>query len=384
MASLEGWIAWTVSSLVNAWLRNCHAFQLPQRRSLLRHELAWRRLSPRPICGAPLHKSCAARRLPDSRTASWTGRGPASTRPASGRKGGRADRPNPTGRARRGSKYHLLVDACGLPLNVAVSTPTATTACSSNRSWIPCRRSGASAAATPPPPADPAARRQGQRRAAGASLPAPPRDRCPDRPHRPGLQRPTWTPPLGGRTHSRLTAVLQTPRAALRPHRYNDHFAGSTRRHPRLRPTTPAELMQRLLKGQALLLPGMNRCFSSSVGTGGRQPRPSESTRAAGSEDFYDDLAPEYDVLFADWWAAAQWHGEVISRVLPDRDVRPPATILDCTCGVGTQTLPLAALGYRMTGTDLSQPSSGPGGRRRHGVFRCYCTARTFARPARR
>ena len=29
--------------------------------------------------------------------------------------------PNPTDRAKRGSKYHLLVDAAGLPLNVAVS-----------------------------------------------------------------------------------------------------------------------------------------------------------------------------------------------------------------------------------------------------------------------
>ncbi len=91
------------------------------------------------------------------------------------------------------------------------------------------------------------------------------------------------------------------------------------------------------------------------MGTSGRQPGPTESTRATGPEDFYNDLASDYDVLFADWWTAAQWHGEVISRVLADRDVRPPATILDCTCGVGTQTLPLAALGYRMTGTDLSQ-----------------------------
>jgi transposase len=37
------------------------------------------------------------------------------------RRRGRADRPEPTGRAKRGAKYHLLVDAHGLPLNVAVS-----------------------------------------------------------------------------------------------------------------------------------------------------------------------------------------------------------------------------------------------------------------------
>ena len=37
----------------------------------------------------------------------------------------------------------------------------------------------------------------------------------------------------------------------------------------------------------------------------------------------------------------------------------PPASVLDCTCGIGTQALPLAALGYRVTGTDATtNPSS--------------------------
>ena len=52
---------------------------------------------------------------------SWTGRGPAWTRSASGRKGGALTGPNPTDRGKAGSKYHLLVDAHGLPLNVLVS-----------------------------------------------------------------------------------------------------------------------------------------------------------------------------------------------------------------------------------------------------------------------
>jgi len=95
--------------------------------------------------------------------------------------------------------------------------------------------------------------------------------------------------------------------------------------------------------------------MSSFVGTGDRQRTPSRVGAAPAPEDFYDALASEYHLLFPDWWTAAQWHGEVISRVLADRDVRPPAKVLDCTCGVGTQALPLAALGYRMTGTDLSR-----------------------------
>ena len=90
-----------------------------------------------------------------------------------------------------------------------------------------------------------------------------------------------------------------------------------------------------------------------------REPRPSGSGAATTPEDFYDALASDYHLLFPDWWTAAQWHGEVISRVLVDRDVRPPARLLDCTCGVGTQALPLAALGYRTTGTDLSRRAIG-------------------------
>ena len=38
-----------------------------------------------------------------------------------GEKGGELTGPNPTDRAKRGTKYHLLVDRAGLPLNVAVS-----------------------------------------------------------------------------------------------------------------------------------------------------------------------------------------------------------------------------------------------------------------------
>ncbi len=82
---------------------------------------------------------------------------------------------------------------------------------------------------------------------------------------------------------------------------------------------------------------------------------PREHGDAPAPEAFYDALASEYHLLFPDWWTAAQEHGQVIAGILADRDVRPPARVLDCTCGVGTQALPLAALGYRTTGTDLSR-----------------------------
>lgn len=74
----------------------------------------------------------------------------------------------------------------------------------------------------------------------------------------------------------------------------------------------------------------------------------------ANPEQFYDALASEYHLLFAHWWSAAQWHGRVIAGILAERGI-PTGRLLDCTCGIGTQALPLAALGYEVTATDVSQ-----------------------------
>ena len=70
--------------------------------------------------------------------------------------------------------------------------------------------------------------------------------------------------------------------------------------------------------------------------------------------DFYDSLAGDYHLMFADWWTSASAQGAVLDEILRSRGVTPGATLLDCTCGIGTQALPLAALGYRVTGSDLS------------------------------
>ncbi len=69
---------------------------------------------------------------------------------------------------------------------------------------------------------------------------------------------------------------------------------------------------------------------------------------------FYDALAADYDVLFDAWWAAAQAHAAVADRVLRQQGVVPPARLLDCACGIGTQALGLSARGYVVTGSDVS------------------------------
>ncbi|HZD79113.1 MAG TPA: class I SAM-dependent methyltransferase [Actinomycetota bacterium] len=69
---------------------------------------------------------------------------------------------------------------------------------------------------------------------------------------------------------------------------------------------------------------------------------------------FFDALAGEYHLLLDDWWEAAETHGRIIGGLLREHGVPPGEGLLDCTCGIGTQALPLARQGYRVLGTDLS------------------------------
>jgi SAM-dependent methyltransferase len=73
-----------------------------------------------------------------------------------------------------------------------------------------------------------------------------------------------------------------------------------------------------------------------------------------GAAAFYDDLAATYDLIYADWDASVTRQARSLGSVLTDADVPAAAAVLDCACGMGTQTLGLAARGRRVTGTDLS------------------------------
>jgi SAM-dependent methyltransferase len=70
-------------------------------------------------------------------------------------------------------------------------------------------------------------------------------------------------------------------------------------------------------------------------------------------------LAADYHLIFADWNAAIFRQAAVFDRLIEATlggAARGEAArdLLDCACGIGTQALGLAALGYRVTGSDLS------------------------------
>ena len=65
---------------------------------------------------------------------------------------------------------------------------------------------------------------------------------------------------------------------------------------------------------------------------------------------FYDELADDYHLIYADWDASVRRQGEALDALMgEDR-----AAVLDCSCGIGTQAIGLALHGHHVTGTDLS------------------------------
>lgn len=72
------------------------------------------------------------------------------------------------------------------------------------------------------------------------------------------------------------------------------------------------------------------------------------------TQSFYDNLATQYDKLFLDWQAATHDQALILERIFREKGFDRSATILDCACGIGTQSIGLAALGYSVTASDIS------------------------------
>jgi glycine/sarcosine N-methyltransferase len=66
---------------------------------------------------------------------------------------------------------------------------------------------------------------------------------------------------------------------------------------------------------------------------------------------FYDAIADYYHLFYRDWYATLEREGSVLRRMFRDRNVR---TVLDASCGPGTQSIALARLGFDVTAADPS------------------------------
>ena len=72
------------------------------------------------------------------------------------------------------------------------------------------------------------------------------------------------------------------------------------------------------------------------------------------TQTFYDHLASQYDKLFLDWQATTQEQAVILKKLFLNNGFDDTARILDCACGIGTQSIGLAALGYHVTASDIS------------------------------
>jgi SAM-dependent methyltransferase len=71
-------------------------------------------------------------------------------------------------------------------------------------------------------------------------------------------------------------------------------------------------------------------------------------------KDLYAHLAPLYHLIYPDWEASIQRQARMLDSIIREIWGVHARSILDASCGIGTQALGLAKLGYQVTASDLS------------------------------
>jgi SAM-dependent methyltransferase len=71
--------------------------------------------------------------------------------------------------------------------------------------------------------------------------------------------------------------------------------------------------------------------------------------------DFYDRMASLYHLIFPDWDESIERQAEQLTSIIHERWGAGSKTVLDVSCGIGTQAIGLARRGFLVTASDLSQ-----------------------------
>lgn len=72
-------------------------------------------------------------------------------------------------------------------------------------------------------------------------------------------------------------------------------------------------------------------------------------------QTFYDKLANDYDKLFLDWDATTTEQALILEKIFIDNGYSKNVQLLDCACGIGTQSIGLASIGYNVNASDISK-----------------------------
>lgn len=73
--------------------------------------------------------------------------------------------------------------------------------------------------------------------------------------------------------------------------------------------------------------------------------------------DFYDRLASLYHLIYPNWDESIDRQAEQLSAIIKERWGPDARSVLDVSCGIGTQSIGLAKRGFNVTGSDLSAPA---------------------------
>ena len=72
------------------------------------------------------------------------------------------------------------------------------------------------------------------------------------------------------------------------------------------------------------------------------------------TQSFYDEMATQYEKLFLDWQSTTREQAVILDRIFKEHGFDTKALVLDCACGIGTQPIGLASLGYQVSASDIS------------------------------
>ncbi len=70
--------------------------------------------------------------------------------------------------------------------------------------------------------------------------------------------------------------------------------------------------------------------------------------------DFYDQMASLYHLIFPNWDESIERQAGQLAAIISERWGAGSKTILDVSCGIGTQAIGLAERGFTVTASDLS------------------------------
>jgi len=71
-------------------------------------------------------------------------------------------------------------------------------------------------------------------------------------------------------------------------------------------------------------------------------------------DSYYNQLSPYYKYIYTDWDASLQRQAGMLDNVIHEYFGGKVQRILDAACGIGTQSIGLAQLGYTITASDIS------------------------------